>query len=79
MIELSPTTALMVYLGLALAAILSIWIFNHYSARKKVFLPEEKKLHVCEFCHFAYLDVTEKEITKCPRCTSFNRDKTEIK
>jgi len=73
MIELSPTTALMVYLGFALAFLLGIWIFSHYKTKRRPILPSEKDLHVCEFCHFAYLDVGAKKITRCPRCESLNQ------
>jgi hypothetical protein len=72
MIELNPATALMVYLGLTLMAILGIWAASHYRARKRRFLPLEKELVVCEFCHFAYLEVGSQKITRCPRCESLN-------
>ena len=79
MIELSPTTALMLYLALTLLAILGIWVYSHYSSRKRCFMPMEKELVVCEFCLFAYLDVGAKKITKCPRCESFNSSKPQPK
>ncbi len=73
MIELSPTTALMLYLGLTLFFLLSIWIWNHYASRRRQILPAEQDLHVCEFCHFAYLDTGAKKLTRCPRCQSYNK------
>lgn len=73
MIELNPVTALMLYLALTLAMILSIWAAAHYRSRKRRFMPLEKELIICEFCHFAYLDSGAKKITRCPRCDSFNR------
>lgn len=72
MIELAPTTALMLYLGFTLLCLLGAWLFNHYRSKYKQILPSEKELHVCEFCHFAYLDQGAKRITRCPRCQSFN-------
>lgn len=72
MIELNPATALMLYLGLTLVVILGIWITSHYRSRNRCFMPLEKELVVCEFCHFAYLDAGAKKITRCPRCESFN-------
>jgi len=72
MIELSPITALMVYLGMTLSCVLFVWIFYYWTARKKTILPNEKKLYVCEFCRFAYLDIPEKNITRCPSCHSYN-------
>lgn len=72
MIELSPTTALMLYLGITLVSLLSIWIAQHCRSRYRRILPAEKELHVCEFCLFAYLEESNKKITRCPRCESFN-------
>ncbi|MEI8366328.1 MAG: hypothetical protein WCF65_07905 [Parachlamydiaceae bacterium] len=73
MIELSPATALLLYLGATLAILMGVWIASHYRAHKRRFLPPEKDLNVCEFCHFAYLDTGAKKITRCPRCDSLNK------
>lgn len=75
MIELTPTTALMLYFGLTLLAILGVWAYSHYSSRHRVFMPLEKELIVCEFCLYAYLDLGAKKITRCPRCESYNNSK----
>lgn len=75
MIELSPNTALMLYLGFTLAVLFGIWVASHYRRRKRNFLPLEKELVVCEFCLFAYIDEGAKKVTRCPRCESFNRTK----
>jgi hypothetical protein len=75
MIELTPDTALMLYLAMTLAVILGIWICSHYRRRTRSFLPLEKELVVCEFCLFPYLDEGGKKITRCPRCDSFNQSK----
>lgn len=72
MIELTPTTALMTYLGLTLLCLLVIWIIQLYFSRhKKVYIPE-KSLFVCEYCHFAYLKEEGKKISQCPQCRSYN-------
>ena len=73
MIELSPNTAFLIYLGLTLTTILALWIVSHYRTYKRQFLPLEQELNICEFCHYAYLDRGDKKITKCPCCDSFNR------
>lgn len=72
MIELSPATALLLYLGATLLCLFGIWIFSHYRTRRRRFMPLEKELTVCEFCHFAYLDAGIKSITRCPCCNSYN-------
>lgn len=75
MIELTPTTALMVYLGMTLAGLLGLWTTQHYLSKKKPLPPAEKTMSICEFCHFAYLDEESKSITRCPRCQSYNTQK----
>lgn len=73
MIELSPTTALMLYLGITLFTLLGLWVSRHYQTRgRKIHLPE-KDLYICEYCHFAYLEEGIKKINRCPQCHSFNQ------
>lgn len=73
MIELSPAMALLIYLGSTLAILMGVWVSSHYRQRRRRFLPLEKDLNVCEFCHFAYLDTGAQKLTRCPRCDSFNK------
>lgn len=75
MIEVSATTALMLYLCLTLFVMLGLWAMQHYRTRKTEILPIEKNLQTCEFCHFAYLVEGTTPITKCPCCNSFNENK----
>ncbi len=74
MIELTQSTALLLYLGFTLATLLGVWLYSHYKTKSKKVLPLEKQLHICEFCHFAYLDINAKKITQCPQCKSFNQE-----
>jgi ribosomal protein L37AE/L43A len=73
MIELTPNTAFMIYLGLTLGMLFGIWCFQHFRTRKKKIAIAEKELFVCEYCHFCYLDDKAKEITKCSQCHSYNK------
>ncbi len=73
MIELTPITALMLYLCLTLATLMGIWGWHHLSSRKKKIVITEQELLVCEYCHFAYLAQISKGVTKCPQCDSFNK------
>lgn len=73
MIELSPSIALLLYLGLTMGIILGLWVFQHYRSRTQTIFTQEKNLHVCEFCHHAYLAETTRDVTQCPQCKSFNK------
>jgi hypothetical protein len=71
-IELSPISAVIVYLTLTLSTLLAIWVYYHYHARQKKIVVSEKKLLVCEYCLFVYLDRIEKKVTQCPQCQCYN-------
>lgn len=73
MIELTPNGAVMLYLSLTVSLILGFWVYHHIRGRNKSILPEEKKLYVCEYCNFLYLDEREKGLTQCPQCHSYNK------
>ncbi len=73
MIKLSPVTALMLYLFMTLATLLSIWSWYHFRSRKKKVILAEQELKVCEYCHFAYLDQISKDVSQCPQCQLFNK------
>lgn len=73
MIELSANTAIMLYLSLTLAVILGVWCNNHYHTRKRKIVTSEQELHVCEYCHNAYLDEDFKDVTQCPQCKLYNK------
>jgi len=63
----------MVYLGLTLGFLLGIWLYTNVRSKAKTIVPVEKKMFVCEYCHFAYLDEASKPVTQCPQCELFNK------
>ena len=73
MIELSANTAIMLYLSLTLAIVLGLWFKHHYRSKRKKIVTTEQELHVCEYCHYAYLEEDIKEVTQCPQCQLFNK------
>ena len=73
MIELSPATAIMVYLFLTLMILLGIWGFHHLSCRNKKVVLAQHELYICEYCSFVYLDQIAKPLSQCPQCHSFNK------
>jgi len=72
MIELSPDTACLLYLLMALVALSIVWIF-HYSSSKKEILSFEKKHFQCEFCKHAFIVETNKKHARCPECQCLNK------
>jgi len=73
MIELSATTAIMLYLCLTLLAILLFWSYHYWGSKAKKIVTSEKELYICEFCHFAYLADMAKTVNQCPQCASYNK------
>jgi uncharacterized paraquat-inducible protein A len=78
MIELSTNAAIMLYLSMTLIPLLGLWVFQHWSARQKKIDVSDQELHVCEYCHFAYLEEIATKITKCPQCHSFNKNNRHL-
>lgn len=74
MIAVSPHTLVLIYLSLTLIGILGLWIKQHYKSRHKKIVITEKALFVCEFCHYAYMEVGSKKITQCPQCNCYNKE-----
>lgn len=73
MIELTISTAIMLYLSLTLLIVLGFWGFHHYYARKKKIFSFEQALCQCEYCHYAYLEDSIKKVNQCPQCGLFNK------
>lgn len=73
MIELSATTAAMLYLCLTLVVLLGLWSYHHYQSRRKKVLTVAQELLVCEYCHTAYLGNISKNVTQCPLCHCYNK------
>lgn len=75
MIEISPNTAMMLYLGLTLGVLLGVWLAHHFFSKKEKISIIEQELLICEYCHCAYLEDLGKKITQCPQCHSYNDKK----
>ncbi len=73
MIELTFNTLFILYLSLTLATVLGIWIYSHYRMRRRSIFTTEKALFICEYCHFAYLEDSVKQLNRCPQCDLFNK------
>lgn len=74
MIELSASTAFMLYLGITLLVLLALWLYEHLQPRGHHILESTKPLLLtCEFCHHVYLEDPTKLVTQCPQCKSYNK------
>jgi len=73
MIELSPASALLLYLLLTLSVVLGLWSYQHYKTRSKKIITAPKELYICEYCQAVYLDNAQLTVTQCPECHSFNK------
>ncbi|MDD4957185.1 MAG: hypothetical protein PHH49_03140 [Candidatus Omnitrophica bacterium] len=73
MIKLDITTALVIYLFISTVLVLIIWSFYDFGVKLKTFSSDEKHLWHCSICALAYIDSLNEEISKCPRCGSFNQ------
>ena len=73
MIELTFSTAFMLYLCMTLAAVLGVWIYSHRLDREKKILSCEQELCICEYCHNTYLEDVVSKVNQCPQCGLFNK------
>ena len=73
MIELTFNALFIIYLSVTMAIILGIWIYSHYRLRRRTFFSTEQALFVCEYCHFAYVEDSIKELNRCPQCGLYNK------
>lgn len=72
MIEISLGTAVLIY-GIAIAAGIAItWLLVEFSTDRAFTALEKQDLWRCDFCTFTYLDRSGLNMSRCPRCQSFN-------
>lgn len=72
MIKLDISMALFLYLLGTVVFILFIWAFFDFGTRLKTFSSDEKYIWHCTICSFTYIDSRHEDISKCPRCNSYN-------
>ncbi|NUM54012.1 MAG: hypothetical protein HUU46_10250 [Candidatus Hydrogenedentes bacterium] len=71
MIEIELKWALVLYSGILGAIGLFIWSYTEISVRRPQQYLGKQFLWRCTFCGYTYLDESDEEISKCPRCESF--------
>lgn len=72
MIELSASSAFLIYLGFTLAALLGMWCAHHWKSARRHVEVSETQLLLCEYCGFTYLEDPSASVTRCPQCHSLN-------
>lgn len=71
-IQISLTHALALYSAIFGVIIIVIWIVTEISGRRTRRGLERQHLWRCTFCGYVYLDEGAQDLSKCPRCQSFN-------
>jgi len=72
MIKVDLSLLFLIYLILSLGGIIVLWFIFEIKHPACRLTPYAKSLYKCGICTFKYVDDSDKEITKCPRCLSLN-------
>ena len=72
MIQISLTTALILYSALLGFVALVIWTHTELATRRTQRVHEQQFLWRCIFCGYVYLDEAAERLSCCPRCESYN-------
>ena len=72
MIQISLTTALILYSAILGCVALTIWIYTEMTVRRSHRVIEKQFLWRCVFCGYIYLDETADTLSRCPRCESYS-------
>lgn len=72
MIEITLTTAILLYGAVILAGLLLLYMVSELRARHVYHVLEKQFVWRCAFCGFLYLDEDAAILSQCPRCESYN-------
>lgn len=72
MIEITFTSAVLVYGAFILAGFMFLYMISELRARHVYRVLERQFLWRCAFCSFLYLDEDAATLSQCPRCGSYN-------
>ena len=72
MIKLDISLAVFLYLFFSVIGLLILWIF--FEERMKFIYFREEDIYVwqCDICAYTYVDSSNRDISRCPRCNSLN-------
>lgn len=72
MIQISLSSAVILYSAILGLIALSIWIYTEIYVRRTHNVLEKQFLWKCVFCGYVYLDEAAEKLSCCPRCESYN-------
>ena len=72
MIKLDISTAIFLYLFFTAIVILIVWSFFNFGTRFSNYIADEKYIWHCPICAYTYIDSRHEDISRCPRCGSYN-------
>ena len=73
MIKLDISMALFFYLLGTAVVLLILWAFFDFGTKLKSFASDEEYIWHCSICSHTYVDSRHDEVSKCPRCGSYNQ------
>lgn len=72
MIELQLTQALAVYSVILAVLVGAVWLYTELSVKRPQRHLGRQFLWRCSFCGCTYLDERAEQLSRCPRCASYN-------
>jgi DNA-directed RNA polymerase subunit RPC12/RpoP len=72
MIEISLTTAILLYLAALAVLAAAIYVYTLLSAGRVYRSLENQYVWKCYYCAYTYLDAHAEQLSQCPRCGSYN-------
>lgn len=72
MIQISLTTAFLLYGGVIVVGMALIWVLGELRAGRAYRVLEHQFRWRCAFCGYVYLDAPASVVSQCPRCYSYN-------
>jgi len=79
MIRLDISQAVFLYLFFSIIGLFILWIFFEERLNFAHFHEEDICVWQCDICAYTYIDSKSKDISRCPRCKSFNMRKERRK
>jgi hypothetical protein len=72
MIEISLSSAIVLYSAILGAMVFAIWLYTEVTVRRSYRVLEKQHLWRCVFCGYIYLDEDAETVSQCPQCESYN-------